>query len=244
MLTPSNLPETPKNKILASLPTVDYERLLPKLKPVELKHSQVLFRAGEVMEFVYFPDSAMVSLISETAGGGCAEVGVVGFEGMAGVSSILGVDRSPYQAVVQYPDGAMRMTVEHLRKEFDLAGKLHARLLRYVHGLLLQTSQVAACNGLHSVSERLARWLLMSLDRCQCYDLPFTQEFLGYMLGTRRASVTEAAIVLQAEGYIHYRRGHIKILDRDGLIDHSCECYAVIKTEFDLLIASDGMVAK
>jgi len=242
MLSPLSLPEPPKNKILAALPTMEYERLLPKLKPVELKLSQIVFRPGEVMEFVYFPDSSMVSLISETAAGDCAEVGVVGFEGMAGISCILGVDRSPYQGLVQYPNGAMRMTVKDLRNEFNLFGKLHAGLLRYVQGLLLQTSQVAACNSLHSVSERLARWLLMSLDRCQCNDLPFTQEFLGYMLGTRRASITEAALVLQAEGYINYRRGHIKILDRDGLIDHSCECYPVIKTEFDLLTAPQGIV--
>ncbi len=242
MLSPLSLPEPPKNKILAALPTMEYERLLPNLKPVELKHSEVLFRAGEIMEFVYFPNSSMVSLISETAAGDCAEVGVVGFEGMAGISCILGVDRSPYLGLVQYPNGAMRMTVQDLRNEFNLAGKLHTRLLRYVQGLLLQTSQVAACNSLHTVSERLARWLLMSLDRCQCKDLPFTQEFLGYMLGTRRASVTEAAIVLQAEGYIHYRRGHINIIDREGLVDHSCECYPVVKTEFDLLIAADGVV--
>ena len=237
MLSPLNRPEVPTNKILAALPAMDYERLLPNLKRVELQHSQVLFRAGEVIEFVYFPEASMVSLISDIASGDCAEVGVVGFEGMTGISCILGVDRSPYQGLVQYPNGAMRMTVQDLRKEFNLGGKLHERLLRYVQALLVQTSQVAACNALHSVSERLARWLLMSHDRCESNDLPFTQEFLGFMLGTRRATVTEAAIVLQAEGYIQYRRGHIRILDRDGLIEHSCECYTIIKTEFDSLIA-------
>jgi CRP-like cAMP-binding protein len=190
------------------------------------------------MKYVYFPNSSMISLIAQTASGESVEVGVVGFEGIAGVSCVLGVDRSPYEALVQYPNGAMRMSVRHLRSEFDGGGALHARLLRYVQGLLLQTSQIAACNRLHVVSERLARWLLMSQDRCQCEELPFTQEFLGYMLGTRRASVTEAAVVLQAEGYIQYRRGHIKILDRPGLLEHTCECYPIVKTEFDFLIAA------
>jgi CRP-like cAMP-binding protein len=185
----------PKNRILASLPTRDYERLSPQLKPVELHHSQILYRTGEVMDYVYFPNGSMVSLISETASGESVEVGVVGFEGVAGISCVLGVDKSPYEALVQYPNGALRMRVADLRTEFKLAGVLHSRLLRYVQGLLLQTSQVAACNRLHTVSERLARWLLMSQDRCLCEELPFTHEFLSLMLGTRRASVTDAVIL-------------------------------------------------
>jgi CRP-like cAMP-binding protein len=124
-----------------------------------------------------------------------------------------------------------------LRQEFKRAGELHDRLLRYTQGLLLQTSQVAACNRLHSVSERLARWLLMSYDRCVCEDLPFTQEFLSLMLGVRRAGVTEAALILQTEELIRYKRGHITILDRPGLEEHSCDCYEVVKAEFDLLVA-------
>ncbi len=227
-----------KNHILASLPGCDYERILPHLQRVQLHHSDILFKAGDDMKYVYFPESSMISLIAQTVAGESVEVGVVGFEGIAGISCVLGVDRSPYEALVQYPDGAMRMSVHDVRAEFDRGGELQARLLRYVQGLLLQTSQIAACNRLHVVSERLARWLLMSHDRCQCDDLPFTQEFLGYMLGTRRASVTQAAVILQAEGYIHYRRGHIKILDRPGLLDHTCECYPIVKTEFDLLIAA------
>jgi CRP-like cAMP-binding protein len=180
----------------------------------------------------------MVSLISSTASGDSVEVGVVGFEGMAGISSVLGVDESPFRAIVQYPNGAMRMTMQDLRKEFSRGGAMQAGLLRYAQALLLQTSQVAACNRLHTISERLARWLLMSQDRCQCDDLPFTQEFLSLMLGARRPSVTEAAVVLQAEGYIHYRRGHITIVDRPGLLEHSCECYEVVKNEFDSLTAA------
>ena len=232
-------PAPPKNRILAGLPASDLERLLPQLEPVELQHGQILYMPGEVMKFVYFPEQSMVSLISATASGVYVETGIVGFEGMAGVSAVLGVDESPYQALVQYPDSALRMRVDHLREEFKLGGVLHANLLRYIQTLLLQTSQIAACNRLHSLSERLARWLLMSQDRCRTNDLPFTHEFLSLMLGTRRPGVTEAAIILQAEGSIQYRRGHIKITDREVLEDHSCECYPVIKKEFDLLMASE-----
>ena len=226
------------NHILASLPPEDYERLAPHLETVELRHSQVIHIAGELIDFVYFPDNSMVSLVSTLPDGESVEVGVVGFEGMTGISSVLGVDRSPHEDIVQIHDGASRLRVGALREEFKRGGALHDLLLRYTQGLLLQTSQVAACNRLHSLSERLARWLLMSYDRCRCEDLPFTQEFLGLMLGVRRAGVTEAAIILQAEGLIHYRRGHIKIIDGEGLESHACECYAIVKAEFDLLIGA------
>jgi CRP-like cAMP-binding protein len=177
----------------------------------------------------------MVSLILHTPEGESVEVGVVGFEGMAGISAVLGVDRSPHEAMVQIPDGGIRMSVRALREEFKRGGALHDLLLRYTQGLLLQTSQVAACNRLHSLSERLARWLLMSYDRCACEDLPFTQEFLSLMLGVRRAGVTEAAVILQTEGYINYRRGHIQIIDREGLELYACDCYEIVKAEFDSL---------
>lgn len=228
---------TNKNHILAHLPREDYERIQPHLEPVELRHGRVLHEAGEIMEYVYFAHNAMVSLISHTAAGESVEVGIVGFEGMAGISAVLGVDRSPHETMVQIPNGGMRMRVRLLREEFKRAGALHDLLLRYTQGLLLQTSQVAACNRLHSLSERLARWLLMSYDRCACEDLPFTQEFLSLMLGVRRAGVTEAAIILQTEGYINYRRGHIQIIDTEGLKDYACDCYEIVKAEFDQLTA-------
>ena len=225
------------NYILSRLSPEDYERLHTHLEPVELHHSQILQRAGELIEYCYFPQNSMISLISHTTDGESVEVGVVGYEGMAGISAILGVDKSPHEALVQYPDGGRRMRVGALREEFKRAGALHDLLLRYTQGLLLQTSQVAACNRLHSISERLARWLLMSDDRCRCRDLPFTQEFLALMLGVRRAGVTEAALILQTEGYIHYTRGHIQIADRQGLEEYSCDCYDIIKAEFDLQTA-------
>jgi CRP-like cAMP-binding protein len=226
-----------KNHILSRLPPEDHERLRPHLEQVELRHSQILHHAGQPIDHVYFPHRAMVSLISQTAAGESVEVGVVGFEGVAGVSTILGVDLSPHEAMVQYPDGGARVKVGALREEFRRGGALHDLLLRYTQGLLLHTSQVAACNRLHTLAERLARWILMSQDRCQCEDLPFTHEFLALMLGVRRAGVTEAAIILQAEGCINYRRGHIKIVDREGLEQYSCECYPVVRAEFDMLTA-------
>jgi CRP-like cAMP-binding protein len=229
-----------QNYLLASLPPEDYERFAPHLERVELRHGQILHEAGGPIEFAYFPSNSMVSLVSTMPGGESIEVGVVGFEGMAGVSSVLGVDISPHQNIVQIPDGASRVRVRALREEFKRGGALQDLLLRYTQGLLLQTSQIAACNRLHTISERLARWLLMSYDRCRCEDLPFTQEFLGLMLGVRRAGVTEAAIILQAEDLIRYSRGHIKILDRAGLECHACECYSVIKTEFDLMVGGDA----
>jgi CRP-like cAMP-binding protein len=179
----------------------------------------------------------MVSLVSYTPEGGSVEVGVVGFEGMVSISAVLGVDKSPHEMLVQINDGAMRLPVGVLHAEFRRAGALQDKLLRYTQGLLLQTSQVVVCNRLHSLSERLARWLLMSLDRCEGVDLPFTHEFLSLMLGVRRAGVTEAAIILQAEELIHYKRGRIKVLDRPGLEEYSCDCYEVIKAEFDLLVS-------
>jgi CRP-like cAMP-binding protein len=226
-----------ENHILASLPLEDQERLARHLEPVELPHGKVLQEAGEQITHVYFPEKSMVSLVSHTPEGESVEVGIVGFEGMVSISAILGVDKSPHEMLVQINNGAMRLPVGALREEFKRAGTLHDKLLRYTQGLLLQTSQIAACNRLHSLSERLARWLLMSQDRCVCDDLPFTHEFLSLMLGVRRAGVTEAALILQTEELIRYKRGNITILDRQGLEEHSCDCYTVVKEEFDLLVA-------
>src|SRR5688572_29693028 len=205
-----------QNHILASLAPDEYERLSPNLERVQLTHGTILLSPGDVIKHVCFPERSIVSLISETADGECVEVGLVGYEGMTNISAVLGVDRSPYETLVQYPNGALRLPVGALREEFKRGGNLHDKLLRYTQGMLLQTSQVAACNRLHLVSERLARWLLMTHDRCLCEDMPFTHEFLSLMLGVRRAGVTEAAMILQAEELITYSRGRIKILDREG----------------------------
>lgn len=203
-----------ENHILAALPAEDHQRLSSHLESIELRHGQILYEAGGQMDYVYFPSKATVSLISQLADGSNVEVGIAGYEGMVGVSAVLGADRSPHETMVQIPYGGVRMKVSVLQEEFKRGGALQASVLRYVQLLLLQTGQIAACNCLHSTGERLARWLLMCHDRCRCDELPLTQEFIAMMLGTRRAGVTEAALILQAEEYITYRRGHIKILDR------------------------------
>ena len=223
------------NQILAALPPAEYEQLSSHLEHVELAHGQILYDAGEVIDYVYFPINAMISLVSTLPSGASAEVGVTGFEGLAGLPIILGVDRTPHECLTQIPGDARRMKAGALAAEFQRGGRLQALLLRYTQALLLQTSQVAACNDLHTVSERLSRWLLMSHDRCMCDELPLTHEFLSLMLGVRRSGVSEAAIILQAEGFIHYRRGHITITDRPGLETFACECYPILKAEFDRL---------
>jgi CRP-like cAMP-binding protein len=221
-----------KNRILSGLPPEDYERLAPHLEQVEMPLGQVLYEAGSRIDHVYFPLNSLISLVSQLSDGSGVEVGIIGFEGMSGLSIVLGVETSQHEAMVQINDGAMRMSAQTLRDEFKRGGAMQSLLLRYTQSLMVQMSQVAACNRLHTVEERLARWLLMSHDRCTCDDLPLTQEFLALMLGVRRAGVTTSALALQGEGYIQYKRGHITVTDRDGLEDYSCECYRVLNAEF------------
>lgn len=222
-----------ENRILSSLPAEDLERISPHLEKVDLYHGQILYHMGERIEYVYFPVNSMISLVSQMVNGGNVEVGVIGFEGMGGLPVVLGVRESPHQMMVQIHDGAMRMRVAELEREFKRGGALHDLLLRYTQSLMIMTSQAAACNAAHGLSERLARWLLMSHDRCVGDELPLTQDFISLMLGVRRAGVSETASILQNEGLIKYRRGHITILDREGLEDYACECYGIIKMEFD-----------
>lgn len=225
------------NYILASLPPEDYRRLAPHIETHETTHGEVLYHPEQRIEYAYFPLNSMVSLVSHTAEGESVEVGIVGYEGFAGVSVLLGVDASPYEQMIQIPDGSVRVKSGVLLEEFRRGGAFQTLALRYVQSLLLQTSQVAACNRLHSLTERLARWLLMSEDRCRCPDLPLTQEFISLMLGVRRPGVTEAAVVLQAQGLIDYTRGHIRIRDRAGLEEHACDCYRIVREEFDRVTA-------
>ena len=224
-----------ENQILAALPREDYERIAEHLEQVDLPHGQILYRTDQLIDYVYFPLKSMVSLVSQLSDGSSIEVGVTGFEGMVGLPVLLGVDRSPHECMAQIPDGAIRMKAEAIKSEFKRGGALQDLILCYTQSLLLTTSQVAACNRAHTVGERLARWLLMSYDRCPLDVLPLTQEFLAMMLGTRRAGVTEAAVNLQAEGVINYRRGQITITDKDGLVETACECYSIVKAEFDRL---------
>ena len=222
-----------RNDLLASLPPEEYARLAPYLEQVEMQHGHILYKINDKIEHVYFPLNSMISLVSQTSDGTSVEVGLTGYEGMVGLSVVLGVERSPHIAMVQIHDGAMRLRTEVVREEFKRGGALQDVLLRFTQSLMLQISQVAVCNRLHLVEERLARWLLMSHDRCVSEDLPLTQEFIALMLGVRRAGVTTAAVTLQAEGYINYKRGHISITDRKGLEKYSCGCYQIIKADFD-----------
>lgn len=224
-----------KNRILNALPLDEYESLASHLQLVELTSSQRIYSFDQLIDYIYFPNNCMISVISTLAEGTSIEVGIIGSEGLTGISTVLGVNKPIYDCMVQIPGSAMRLDSQTLRNEFKRGGILFDLILRYMHSLLIQSMQVAACNRTHSISERLARWLLMSYDRCQLEELPLTQEFLSYMLGCRRAGVTEAAIILQAENYIRYTRGHITIIDIEGLKDFACECYQIIKNEFDLL---------
>jgi CRP-like cAMP-binding protein len=230
----SEQPRPPnENRILSALPREDYDRLAPHLKPISMPRGEVLYHIGALIRHVYFPVNSMVSLVSRMSDGANVEVGVTGFEGLVGLPFMLGSEKSPHECMVQIPDGALRARADAVKAEFKRGGALQDLLHRYTQSLLVMTSQAAACNRAHTVGERLARWLLMSYDRCVCTELPLTHEFLSMMLGVRRAGVTEAAIILQTEGLIKYNRGHITIVDRQGMEEFACECYDIIKAEFD-----------
>jgi CRP-like cAMP-binding protein len=221
------------NRLLATLPKNDYQRLLPQLEPVALTFAEVLYEPGGSIRHVYFPNDSIVSLLAEVAEREALEVGIVGNEGMTGISVFMGVNSSRNRAVVQGAGTALRMRAAALRKEAGYVGSLHRLLHRYSHSLLTQASQAAACNRFHRVSARLARWLLMTHDRLGADEFRVTQEFMAYMLGVRREGVTVAASALQKDHFISYSRGQIMILNRIGLEAVSCECYRIIKDESD-----------
>ncbi len=226
----------PQNKILAALPAKEYNRLLPHLTLVSLPIGQTLYDKDERIEYVYFVNAAVISLVTHLEDGDSVEVGMVGNEGMVGLSVAHGDDVAQNHAIVQIADGAMRMKSAILMKEMKRGGRLQSLLMRYSLTLLKQVSQTAACNRNHGLGERLARWLLTCQDRVEGDELRLTQEFIAQMLGTRRSRVSEAAILLQGQGLIRYSRGHITILDRAGLEEYACECYRAVKTEFDRLL--------
>lgn len=227
----STIPDSPpQNHILAALPKDDYERLLPHLEVVQLDHGQVLYEIDEVIGYLYFPSNAMISLVTQMADGKIVEVGIVGNDGMSGVSTLMGNKTSYERALVQIPDGGVRCSVGVIQKEFDKAQTFQKIILRYANNLMRQVSQTAACNASHTAEERLSRWLLMCHDRVDSSKVNLTQEFLAEMLGTRRGTVNVAAITLQSAKLIEYRRGNITILDRPGLEEFSCECYEMLRS--------------
>ncbi|OKH29214.1 Crp/Fnr family transcriptional regulator [Chroogloeocystis siderophila] len=227
-----------ENQLLAVLPSEEYQRLIPHLELVSLERDQVLYELEEFIEYVYFPSQALVSLITIMENGAVVEVGVVSREGLVGLPVCWGGNTTTNQAIVQIPGTALRLKAEYLKNEFDRGGKLQNIILRYMQALFTHTSHSAACNRLHTIEQRLARWLLTVQDRVQSDELPLTQEFLSYMLGTRRSGVTEAASALSQARMITYSRGKIKILDHQALESASCECYQVVKKEFARLLGT------
>jgi CRP-like cAMP-binding protein len=225
-----------ENHLLDALPPADLERLLPQLKLVHLPLGHVLYESGSRQRRVFFPTTAVVSMLYLMIDGASAEIAVVGNEGLIGVSIFMGGETTTSRAVVQSAGDAYQLSGRILKEEFTRGGVLQYRLLRYTQALLTQMTQTAVCNRHHSLDQQLCRWLLLSLDRVKGNELVVTQELIANMLGVRREGVTEAAGNLQQVGLIEYRRGHITVLDRPGLETRTCECYAVVKKEFDRLL--------
>jgi len=228
-------PLSTENRLLAALPREEYQRLVPELHPVTFSLGDVVYESGARLDYIYFPTTSVVSLLYMMEDGSVAEAGLAGNDGVVGVALFLGGDTTPNRAVVQLAGRAIRMKAKALQWEFRRGGALQQLLLRYTQALITQISQTAACNRLHSVEQRLCRWLLLCHDRAESNELLMTQEFISNMLGGRRESVTVAAGRLQDAGLIHYIRGRIKILDRKGLEAAVCECYGFVKNEVDRL---------
>jgi len=227
-----------KNWLLAALPEEEYTRWLPRLELIDMPLGAVLYESGGTLSYVYFPTTAIVSLLFVLENGASAEIAVVGNEGIVGISLFMGGLSTPSRAVVQSAGKGFRLSAKIMLPEFNLAGPVMHLLLRYTQALITQMSQTAVCNRHHSLDQQLCRWLLLSLDRMHTEELVMTQELIANMLGVRREGVTEAAGQLQQAKIIHYRRGHILVLDRPRLEQRSCECYAVVKKEYDRLLPS------
>ena len=226
-----------RNHLLAALPTADFERVAPHLELVPMPLGQLLYEPGGQLQHAYFPTSAIVSLHYVTESGATAETAGVGNEGVVGVSLFMGGNSTPSSAVVQFAGHAYRLETRVLLEEFARGGLMQRLLLRYTQALLTQMTQTAVCYRHHSVEQQLCRWLLLTLDRVSGAELIVTQEQIGGTLGVRRDSVTEAAGRLQRDGFIRYRRGQIAVIDRAGLENTVCECYAVAQTEIHRLLS-------
>ena len=224
------------NRLLARLPPEELERLLPHLGRVSFKLGEVIYESGGQLEHIYFPTTAIISLLYPMENGSSAEMGIAGKEGLVGVALFMGGDSVPNRAVVQSAGAALRMKTKVLQGEFARGGTFQRLLLRYTQALMTQMSQTAVCNRLHAIEQQLCRWLLLSHDRLDSDELVMTQELIANMLGVRREGVTHAARRLQEQGLISYARGRITILDRGGLEAAVCECYRVVKDEYDRLL--------
>ena len=230
------IPSPLQNHLLAQLPQAERKRWFPTLELIDMPLGQVIYEAGVTLKYVYFPTTSIVSLLYVMENGASAEIAVVGNEGIVGVSLFMGGESTPNRGVVQSAGKGYRLSAKIMKDEFDKAGPVLHLLLRYTQALITQMSQTAVCNRHHSLDQQLCRWLLLSLDRLQGNELVMTQELIANMLGVRREGVTEGALKLQKVGLIQYVRGHITVLDRKGLERRSCECYAVVKKEYDRLL--------
>ena len=241
---PRTTPPSPRqNRLLAALPPADLDALAPELELVSLKVGETVHGPGRKFHFAYFPTAAIVSLHYLTESGAACEVAGVGNEGVVGVSLFLGGDTSSSAAVVQTAGQAYRLESRALKREFARAGALQHVLLLYTQALIIQTSQSVVCTRHHSIEQQLCRWLLLTLDRSPTPQLLMTQEMIAGMFGVRRESITDAAGRLQRAGFISYRRGHISVLDRDGLQAGACECYGLLKRELNRLLPAAGLLA-
>ena len=225
-----------QNYLLAALSADDLERWLPQLEAVDMPLGYVVYESGTLLKHVYFPTTSIVSLLYVMENGASGEIAVVGMEGLVGVSLFMGGGSTPSRAVVQSAGKGFRLKSSVMKLEFERAGPVMHLLLRYTQALITQMAQTAVCNRHHSLDQQLCRWLLLSLDRLRGNELVMTQELIANMLGVRREGVTEGALKLQRAGLISYARGRITVMDRPGLELRTCECYAVVKKEYDRLL--------
>jgi CRP-like cAMP-binding protein len=231
-------PHSPKqNHLLAALPVSDYARLVPNLELIAMPLGWAVYESGAALGYLYFPTTSIISLLYVMKNGASAEIAVTGNEGLVGISLFMGGESTPSRAVVQSKGNGYRLKARILKEEFALGGHLQHLALRYTQALITQMAQTAVCNRLHTLDQQLCRWLLLTLDRLPGNEVLMTQELIANMLGVRREGVTEAAGKLQAGGLIQYTRGRIKVLDRNKLEQRVCECYAVVKQEFDRLLS-------
>ena len=224
------------NQLLASLPGDEWARWEPLLEWVDMPLGEVLYESGTAQSHVYFPTTSIISLLYVMESGASAEIAVVGNEGVVGVSLFMGGETTPSRAVVQSAGQGFRLSSKVIKEEFNRSLPAMHLLLRYTQALITQMAQTAVCNRHHSLDQQLCRWLLLSMDRLRGNELVMTQELIANMLGVRREGVTEGAMKLQKSGLIRYARGRITVLDRDGLETRTCECYAVVKKEYDRLL--------
>ena len=240
--TATEIPSPRQNRLLAALPAPDYERLLPNLELESLSLGGVVYESGGKLSYVYFPTNSIISLLYLMENGASAEIAVTGNDGLVGIALFMGGESTPSRGIVQSAGNSYRLKAAVLKKEFEQGGALQHLALRYTQALITQMAQTAVCNRHHSVEQQLCRWLLLSLDRLPSNELAMTQELIANMLGVRREGVTEAAGNLQKAGLIRYRRGHITVLNRPMLEDYVCECYAVVKKEYDRLLSTSTAI--